>query len=55
MKDIQIRLVEKYDIRPKILLESSDKDELLSRISELIEKLEDDGNDLVGFYVSREN
>ena len=52
MKDIQIRLVDRYDIRPKLEFASKERGELLSKISEFVEMLEDDESDLLGFYVS---
>ena len=52
MSDIQIRLVDRYELRPKIIMDSGDGEELLSKIEELIDSLNDGGN-LVGFYVSK--
>ena len=52
MQDIQIRLIDRYELRPKLEFRSEDREELLSKIIELIEILEEDEGNLVGFYVS---
>ena len=52
MSKLEIRLVDKYEVRPKILLDSDDKNEVLKEIEKLLDSLLYEKDNLVGFYIS---